>query len=525
LTQKFNTISQTIKTTPSAQLVLIAGLSGFVYAAIFTLRFPLTRFYSTIPPVDYTKLTHYSMGGLFAYIIGIGALFWLYIWAIRLAAPVGGHSSVVGSRFVFTSSAILALISIFSYPLTAIDLFIYAIRTRGWALYGLNPLSTAPETLPQTDPWIKLAAEWIDAASPYGSAWEVLSLGSYYLTGGNYLAHLFALKIVALLAYLGCLWLVYKILQKLQPAWTVAGTIAFGWSPLVLLEGVQNGHNDIVMAFFLMAAVWALARWAANHQTTIPSILDPWLLLMCLFLAFSILVKFVTAMIVPFFLIGIAIAYRPWWQRLVSLGIYGAVIGGVVLLGMLPFWPGLDNWAVLNAGSAAGRSLIALLVLSLRGWLGTNPAFDVARNFVLLIFTLIYLYFLVKTIYSLRGHKKPAPPYLPDGPAYFYVPIAIAYFVLVWYVLLAAPVFHAWYLLWFIPLGIVLLPYRRAVIVSTVFSITALLVIPYFETIRVWYPFLLENHLLGHLIGVPLLIVPPIAAMFWPISSSTESEV
>ena len=523
--RKLNIIVQTIKNKPTAQLALIAGLSGFIYAAIFTLRFPLTRFYDTIPPLDYTKLTHYSTGGLFSYTAGIGVLFWLYIWAIRLAVPTGGQPSVVGRRFVFSSSAILAFISIFSYPLTAIDLFIYAIRTRGWALYGLNPLLTAPETLPYTDPWIELAAEWLDAASPYGPVWEILSLGGYYLAGGNYLAHLFALKIVALFAYLGCLWLVYKTLQNLQPAWAVTGVIALGWSPLVLLESIQNGHNDIVMVFFLMGAVWALAKWTVKYQTTRPLIFDPWLLLVCLFLALSILVKFVTILIVPFFLIGIAMAYRQWWQRLASLVMYAAVTGGTVLLGMLPFWPGLDSWAVLEAGSAAGRSLIALLVLSLRGWLGTNLAFDMARNLVMLIFAFIYLYYLGKTIYNLRGQRKLASPYLPRDPAHFYIPVAMAYFVLTWYVLLAVPVFHAWYLLWFIPLGIVLLPYHRGLIISTVFSMTALLVIPYFETIRVWYPFLLENHLLGHIIGVPLLILPPIAAMFWPISPAIDSEV
>jgi hypothetical protein len=525
LIRKLNSIGQTIKHTPSAQLALIAGLSGLVYATIFSLRFPLAKFFNTIPPVDYTKLTHYSPPGLFAYVVGIGMLFWLYIWAVRLAVPTGAQPVAVGGYFVFFSSAILAAISVFSYPLTAIDLFIYAIRTRGWALYQLNPLATAPETLPHTDPWIKLAAEWADAASPYGPVWELLSLGAYYAAGGNYLAHLFALKIVAFSAYLGCVWLAYKTLQNLQPDWAVTGAIAFGWSPMVLLESVQNGHNDMVMAFFTMAAVWALAKWASHSQIGNPAIFDPWWLLVSLFLALSILVKFVTVLIVPFFLVGMALACRQWWRRLVSLMIYSAIIGGIVLVGMLPFWPGLDKWAVLKAGSGAGRSLTALLVISLRGWLGTNPAFDMVRNLVLLIFMLIYLFYLVKTIYILHGWRKVVPPYLPNDPAHFYVPLTSAFFVLVWYVLLATPVFHAWYLLWFIPLGIVLLPYRRGVMVGTVFSVTALLVIPYFETIRVWYPILLDNHLLGHIIGVPLLIVPPIVAIFWPISPAENSEV
>ncbi|MCQ3975739.1 MAG: hypothetical protein DPW09_20070 [Anaerolineae bacterium] len=85
--------------------------------------------------------------------------------------------------------------------------------------------------------------------------------------------------------------------------------------------------------------------------------------------------------------------------------------------------------------------------------------------------------------------------------------------------------FHAWYLLWFLPLAALLLPNRRPLIAAAVFSITALFIIPYFETVRVWYPVLLENQFLGHLIGVPLLVVPPALALLWPISRSPKSEV
>jgi hypothetical protein len=105
-------------------------------------------------------------------------------------------------------------------------------------------------------------------------------------------------------------------------------------------------------------------------------------------------------------------------------------------------------------------------------------------------------------------------------------PLLFASFhILFWDVLIALPVFHAWYLLWFLPLAVLLLPNRRPLAAAIVFSITALFIIPYFETIRVWFPALLQNQFLGHLIGVPLLLAPPVLALFWPISSSAKSEV
>jgi hypothetical protein len=96
------------------------------------------------------------------------------------------------------------------------------------------------------------------------------------------------------------------------------------------------------------------------------------------------------------------------------------------------------------------------------------------------------------------------------------LPILASFFALFWCTLLVAPVFHAWYLLWFLPLAALLLPLRRPLAASIVFSMSAFYAIPYFETIRVWCPVLLQNQLVGHLIGVSLLVVPPAVAMVWP---------
>jgi hypothetical protein len=129
-------------------------------------------------------------------------------------------------------------------------MLVYAIRTRGWVLYDLSPFAFSPDAFPASDPWLSLAGEWADAASPYGPVWEWLSLGAYHLSGGFYLGHLFALKILSVMAYLGSVWLVYRILLQIRPEWAVPGSAFFAWNPLVLFESVQNAHNDIVMVFF-----------------------------------------------------------------------------------------------------------------------------------------------------------------------------------------------------------------------------------------------------------------------------------
>lgn len=544
-------------------LSLITGLSVLIYLLVFSLPFGLSQNYHIIPPVDYAKLTGHSAAGFTAYVAGLIALFGLYLWAIRLTAPTAAKqpegkasrraaaslppdsSPLPGSRFVLITGAILAAILVFSYPLTAIDLFIYAIRTRGWAIYGLNPLGTAPAAFPAGEPWLGLAAEWMDAPSPYGPVWEWLSLGAYHLSGGNFLVHLFALKIVAALTYLGCTGLVYLILRQTQPAWAITGTIAFAWNPLTLLESAQNGHNDIVMAFFLLAAVWGIMRparkpgnEAATMEQNSPSTIHPSPAairhsLICLCLALSILVKFVTVLVVPFFLLALTTPHKSWAVRLGWMTGYGCIITGLVLLGMWPLWPGWDTWAVWQAGGQAGRSLLALLVLSLRNSIGLSWAFDGSNYLLGTIFAAIYFYYLWQMVRAVNSNQLSAisrqnpetnhqlsisstgqPSNLPTFQPFNF--LTASFLVLFWYVLLAAPVFHAWYVLWFLPLAPLLLPHRRPLNAATIFTITALFIIPYFETIRVWYPALLNNQLVGHLVGVPLLIGPPALALLYP---------
>ncbi|MCB0196858.1 MAG: hypothetical protein KDJ65_33210, partial [Anaerolineae bacterium] len=226
-----------ISSSISNAYALIIIASSFIYLIVFTLPFLLPQLYYTIPPVDYTKLTNYSPIGFFAYLFGLGTLFALFIGAVRLASHLPTANSPWPTiRLVWMGSLIFAVILLFSYPLTAIDLFIYAIRSRGWALYGLPPLSTPPELLPTSDPWLGLAGEWIDATSPYGPLWELIALGAFYLSGGSFLVQIFLLKLVGLLAYLGCIGLIYRTLLLLQPNWAIVGSMAFAWNPLVLFE-------------------------------------------------------------------------------------------------------------------------------------------------------------------------------------------------------------------------------------------------------------------------------------------------
>jgi len=468
--------------TPAVRLLLLLGLSELIYLAVFSAPFSLSRLFATIPPVDYTKLTGYSLHGLVAFVAGLLLLFGLYSALLKWAATTGLPPWLPYSGLLF------ALTLFFSYPVLAIDMLIYAVLTRIWGQYGRNPLLGTPDSLPPSDPWAGLAAEWADIASPYGALWETLSLGLFKLAGGDFLSHLFLLKGVAVLAYLGCLILLGRILAQLRPEWRQVGMLAFAWNPLVLLETAQNGHNDILMVFFMLASLWVWLRAGAGEGRLWPA------LTVMPLLAMAVQVKFIPLLIAPLFILALTLAEKGWARRLGRFIGHSALFSLLVVLPLLPLWPGLDKWAVTGFSSGAGRSLSALLILALRPWLGLNVAFDLSRLLVNAAFLLIGWW-------AFWQHRDRLSQ--PRTLCY------LSWLLFFWYVLLAMPVFHAWYLLWSLPFAILLLPERRPLLASLVFSLTALLIIPYFETVRAWFPVLLRNHLLGHLVGIPLLLGPP----------------
>jgi len=470
------------RTTDSLLTLTGVGLvSELIYWLVFVRPFPLARLYQTIPPVDYAKLTHHSVAGAVAFTLGLLVLFGGYglaLRALRSLPPADRRAwgVVIGGAVLFGATLVLA------YPTTAIDMLIYAVRTRGWALYGLNPLATAPQDLPG-DPWIGLAAEWADAPSPYGLVWEGTSRLAFQLVGGDFLAHLVALKTVAVLAHLGSVGLVALTLRRLKPEWALVGAAAFAWNPLALLESAGNGHNDILMVFFLLLAVYFAA--ADRRWLVVPA------------LALSIFTKFTPLMVLPFFLLYLVRRERGWRRRLGVAAGNLALVGGLSLALMAPVWPGWERWAVRSLGQGAGKSPFALLVLILRPWLTTNTAFEVSRYLLGGLFLLIYL--------RLAWRALTGPPTLTG------VVLAPAFGVFFWYLMLPNQQFHAWYLLWPLAMAVLLAP-SPALTRVVVFGLTAWLSITFYETMRVWWWDTLTP-LVAHAIAVPFVFVPPLGGL------------
>jgi hypothetical protein len=204
------------------------------------------------------------------------------------------------------------------------DLFSYLTHAHMFTDLGLNPLTTAPlahasESLVRVYPTF-----YANYPSAYGPAWVLLSapgtLGPHDVATG-----LVFLKSVAVLAFLGCAWLVERILIQIRPTAAVEGLYLFTWNPLVLLLAVGDGHNDMAMMALVLLSFWLLLRerWGLAFAA----------------LALSVWIKFVSVVFLPMFAIYIWRGLGAWgMQRRKGLGWALLALLTVSLLVWVPFW-------------------------------------------------------------------------------------------------------------------------------------------------------------------------------------------
>lgn len=193
----------------------------------------------------------------------------------------------IGKKYLIASTIATTLISIFAYPYLSADLFNYLFDAKIILNYHANPYTHRPLDFPN-DEWLRFM-RWVHRYSPYGPVWLLLSVVPSVLGFGKFVITLFNFKVLmAAFHLLNCL-IIYKILFKLNPKNQMLGTSFYALNPLVLIEGVVNAHNDVVLATFILLPVYLLSNQKpllsilANIIGTlvkyIPAINLPWLIL------------------------------------------------------------------------------------------------------------------------------------------------------------------------------------------------------------------------------------------------------
>lgn len=295
--------------------LVVLSLAG--YAAL-CLWMPLPAHYARLPLLDVRSFSP-SLGAGLLYGLLIGGLFILYGLAYQQVRE-GKRPFPLPALLLTTLLFILPLL--FTYPINATDIYRYVIGGRTTSQYDASPFTTPPSQLPNTS-LAAYAGEWLDATSPYGPVWEAAAAAVASLSGDSLLLGMVMFKGLAALLHLGIAVLIWQLLRRQATAVRSAFTLLWAWNPALLLIFVVDGHNDILMLFWLVLGLWLMRR----GRLTIG------LLIMLL----APLTKFIGLLPLPFFFLA---AWRqlPTRRERVQL-VLSTAVGGLILvfLTFLPF--------------------------------------------------------------------------------------------------------------------------------------------------------------------------------------------
>lgn len=170
----------------------------------------------------------------------------------------------------------------FSYPaILSYDIFNYITTSKVLFFYHENPYIIMPTEF-IGDPFLSFTHA-ANKIALYGPAWIILTGMSYFLGFGNFIINLFMLKFLIGVFYLFTVFLIWKISKN------IISVILFSFNPLIVVETLVSGHNDIVMIFLALLSFFLLTKRKLGLAIS--------------FLTLSVLIKYTTLLLIPVFLL------------------------------------------------------------------------------------------------------------------------------------------------------------------------------------------------------------------------------
>jgi len=174
--------------------------------------------------------------------------------ALATVVVVPGLRRALTLPMVLTATLVLVTIAVAAPPAETHDLYSYAMDGRIVAHYGDSPYTHAPSDYPH-DPLLReVASGWRHTPSLYGPAFTAASAGIASVAGTDVLANRLGFQLFAAACVLALLLLLYR---RTRDPVVVA---LVGCNPVVLIEVVNAGRNDALVALALLAGILLATR-------------------------------------------------------------------------------------------------------------------------------------------------------------------------------------------------------------------------------------------------------------------------
>jgi len=247
------------------------------------------------------------------------------------------------------------IILIFSYPAFSYDIYNYIFDAKITYFYKANPYIVKPLDFP-TDPWIRFM-RWTHRPSVYPPIWIGISGAPFLLGFNKFVLTLLNFKIFISLFYLFSIYIIGKIVNKINPENKNLSIILFAFNPLIISECLISSHNDIAMISFALLSLYYL--------------LEKKLLTSILFFIISIGIKFVSFVLLPIWIIYLVKKKRHEdlnWSKILPLCLYLMIVGTILVLTQTKIQPWYFIWIFpfsLFYKKLLGPQLVFLIGLSI----------------------------------------------------------------------------------------------------------------------------------------------------------------
>jgi len=389
-----------VASSRSKLLAILGIITLTIYVLAFLLPYPLHRYYN-FKGISFGVIAQRDASVALSLTVATIGLFLLYYVAYRLCR---GQDDRRLWMIVVAGAVLFALATAFVSLITSLDIYDYIARGRITGVLNGNPYVQTPNHY--ADPFMDYAS-WKEKTAAYGPVWEVLSGFISRVSGDRLWPNMIIHKGVALVSYLACVLIVAALLQRVAPNRALAGTLLFAWNPLILLEGVANGHNDLLMMALILGAFWFLSKASDDSdEDEIPNGLSRRVALgalSVLLLWLAVLIKFIPVLLVPLFLLYLLSKERSWRSR-IGLGLFLLVLVALVTVQYYRVfwqWPEV-SYTFTRRGEMFRMSVPSVILIQLKRNMGNLTFLQTIAN-------------RVANLYQLLG-IQPADPAKQIGP-------------------------------------------------------------------------------------------------------------
>lgn len=250
-------------------------------------------------------------------------------------------------------------IALLSFPALSYDIFNYMATARLTFFYGENPYIVMPIEIPN-EPMLAFTRA-ANKLALYGPVWIILSVFPHLLGFGHLVATIFSFKLFAGVFYAAVCYMIYRKTKRWDQ------TLFFAANPLVIIEVLVNGHNDIAMMALVLSGLLLWQRDNALHRGAG----------LVLFAA-SVFVKGATVVLLPLFILR----GSAWEKKMITgfLLMFGVFLVSPLREEMYPWYA--VWWLVFAALVPMGKKLSFIhgfsffmsagLMLRYVPWIGTR---------------------------------------------------------------------------------------------------------------------------------------------------------